>query len=162
MSTTKSLSAVSVSDICQREVVSVSKDDTVSLALSLMVENRASALPVINAAGKCLGIISVSDIIGLIHDLDEEMSDPADPAPEWLVSKVTDHDLGRRRVEELMSTGIASVSAKADLRESAVTILRNKVHRLPVLDGDDRVIGIISTTDILEALVEHLPEAGND
>ena len=152
-------SSLRVRDICQRDVVAVSKDDTVSFALSLIVENRTSALPVINSAEKCLGMISASDIIGLVHELDEETTEPADPAPQWLFSKLKDHDLGRRKVEELMSSSVAAVRLADTLYDAAGVILRNKIHRLPVLDEKDRVAGIVSTTDLLEALVENRPAA---
>jgi CBS domain-containing protein len=153
----ESLYSLNVCDICRRDPVSVSKDDTLSFALTLMVENRTNALPVLNTADKCLGMISASDIINLVHELDEEMGDPADPAPQWLVSKVKDHDLGRRKVFEHMSTVVASVPNSLGIQAASAKMLQNKVHRMPVLDEDERVVGIISTTDILQALVDHCP-----
>ncbi|MDA7978933.1 MAG: CBS domain-containing protein [Pirellulales bacterium] len=154
----KTLFNLRVGDVSQRDVVSVSKEDTVSFALGLMVQNRTAALPVVNSTGGIVGMFSASDIVGLVHDLDEEMRDPAEPAPQWLMTKLRDHDLERQSVADLMSTDVATIARDNSLRDAAATMLRNRVHRLPVVEKDDRVIGIVSTTDILEAFVEHCPE----
>lgn len=142
-------------DVMSRDVVSVHSHATVHEALKLMVENRVSALPVVDRSNRCIGMVSSSDLVELTKDLEDELESlENDPATElWLVKRLvssTTHET----VDELMSGDVASTRPEALLSNVATTMLRNRVHRLPVLDTDDHVVGIISTMDILGAFAD--------
>ncbi len=74
-----------------------------------------------------------------------------------MVGQLASHGMDRRKVEELMSNTVAAVGPETSLTETAQTMLRHRVHRLPVLDEQQRVLGIISTMDILSAFVDGAP-----
>src|SRR5262245_15262504 len=89
-----------VKDVLTTEVVAVNADDTVQEALRLMVENRVSALPVVNGKEVCVGILSATDMLGLTRDLNEELADSqtVEFTPQSLMDRLTEQDFGRRRV----------------------------------------------------------------
>ena len=78
--------------------------------------------------------------------------------PLWgaYLDKLGDH-VGHQSVMELMSNAVVSVGPEAPLFEAASRMLREHVHRLPVVDDNERLLGILSTTDILAAFVECAP-----
>jgi CBS domain-containing protein len=149
-----------VKDVFSKEVVAVNTDDTVQEALRLMVENRVSALPVVNGKEVCVGILSATDLMGLARDLNEELSEVqgAEFTPQSLIDRVAEQDFGRRRVHELMTEVVETIGPDATLAAAARAMLHHQVHRLPVVNERQRLVGIISTTDIMAAFVDGSPE----
>jgi CBS domain-containing protein len=149
-----------VKDVLSKEVVALNADDTVQEALRLMVENRVSALPVVNGKEACVGILSATDLMGLARDLNEELSQVqgAEFTPQSLIDQVAEQDFGRRHVHELMTEVVQTVGPDATLAAAARAMLHHQVHRLPVVNERQRLVGIISTTDIMAAFVDGAPE----
>jgi len=67
-------------------------------------------------------------------------------------------NIGEQSVMDLMTEQVISVSADELLVEAARIMLSQGVHRLPVVDSERRLMGIISTTDVLRAFVEAAPQ----
>jgi acetoin utilization protein AcuB len=63
-------------------------------------------------------------------------------------------NIGDQSVMDLMTEEVVSVAADDLLVHAARIMLAQHVHRLPVIDGQQRLLGIISTTDVLRAFVE--------
>jgi CBS domain-containing protein len=152
--------ALRVRDALTKDVVAVNADDSVQEALRLMVENHVSALPVVNGKELCVGILSSTDLLGLARDLNEELSEMqvAEFTPQSLIDQMAEQDFGRRRVHELMTEIVETVGPEAPLAAAARAMLRHQVHRLPVVNEQQRLVGIISTTDIIAAFVDAAPE----
>jgi CBS domain-containing protein len=125
--------------------------------LVLMVEKRYSALPVVDHRECCVGMISASDVVGLTHELVEELSDPtrvSEVLQQWLVSKLTASGSGHRRVSELMTSSVVSIGPEVPIQQAAYKMLHNRIHHLPVVDEQQRLLGVVSTMDILSNLVD--------
>jgi CBS domain-containing protein len=71
---------------------------------------------------------------------------------------MAEQDFGRRRVHELMTEVVETVGPEATLAAAARAMLRHQVHRLPVVCERGRLVGIISTTDIMAAFVDGAPD----
>jgi CBS domain-containing protein len=150
-----------VKDVLSNEVVTVSPDDTLQAALELMTESHLTALPVISAEERCVGILSASDVVEMARTMNEETRGSAAGDVESYQSvydSVADHDLARRTVGEFMTDSVTTVTGDITLSAAASEMLRYHVHRLPVLDEDGKLLGIISTMDILQAFVAGAPD----
>lgn len=149
-----------VKDMLTKAVVAVNADDTVQEALRFMVENRVSALPVVNGNEVCVGILSATDLMGLTRDLNDDLSEMGslEFTPQRLIDQVAEQDFGRRRVHELMTEVVETIGPEATLVEAARAMLRQQVHRLPVVNERQRLVGILSTTDIVAAFADGAPE----
>jgi CBS domain-containing protein len=150
---------MTVRDVMVKDLVSILPDDTVHDCIQRMVENRVPSLPVLGPHNECLGIVSTSDLIEVTRDIDDDLvnlerSDLM--TGRWLLQRLMD-GIGYSKVQEIMSVDVATVSADTPLARAAREMLRNNVHRLPVVDVKERVIGIVSTTDILSAFVDGDP-----
>lgn len=148
------LSKMRVKDVMSKDVVAVNPNDTLHEALDLIVENRVSALPVINGTGQCVGMLSTSDLIDLTHDLDDEIQNlgrsEASQRP-WLVEQLS-QALGAERVSEQMTPDVETIGPEVSVPDAAAAMVRNRVHRLPVADDNGRLLGIVSTVDIMRAV----------
>lgn len=139
-------------DIMTAPVVCVAPDTKLVTIVELMLEHRISAVPVIDADGGLVGIVSEGD---LMHR--KELGVPAERS--WWLSA-----LGGRAMlaeefvkahattaEELMTTEVIVVGEDTALPEIARQLERNRIKRVPVIAAG-RVVGIVSRANLLQAL----------
>ena len=145
-----------VKDSMQPHVVTVNAQDTVHDALERMLENKVSALPVLDHRGHCVGILSSRDFVDMTHELDEDFHEASHESEVWwsVFIRNLSENIGDQSVMDLMTEEVISVAADDLLVDAARTMLSQRVHRLPVTDDQKRLLGIISTTDVLRAFVE--------
>ncbi len=153
------LSKLRVRDVMNTHVVTVNPNDTLHEALELIHENRVSALPVVNGRDQCVGMLSTSDLIELTHDLDDEIQNlgRAEPSQRpWLVEQLS-QALGAEPVSSQMTPDVETISPEVSVPEAAAAMLRNRVHRLPVTESNGRLLGIVSTVDIMRVVADGAP-----
>jgi len=150
-------SRTTLKDVISGHFVCASPQDSLRKALAAMLDNRVSALPVIDEDKRCVGVISVTDILGFTKELSEEVNSVSRAIQLNRVSLTEkfDHlDLLNERVEDWMSPDPITVGIDSSVRLAAKRILENQVHRLIVVDERQRVAGIVSTMDLLAILTE--------
>jgi acetoin utilization protein AcuB/CBS domain-containing protein len=114
-------------------------------ALALMREHDVRRLPVVIDTGELRGIITQGDIRGA-DVLRAAGIDPFDIAGA----------LRQVKVYEVMSNDPITVTPETSLREAAMLMIENKIGGLPVVDEHGSVLGIITESDLFEALVQQL------
>lgn len=144
-----------VSDYMVKNVVTIKHTDSVKDAAKIMISKRIGALPVLNADGKLVGVVTQSDFIpknknvprsGIaIPYLFNEMSTGEDLKQEYEQHKT-------KPVSDVMSTSVWTTTKEATLLDAANLMMSKDVNRLPVMDGD-KIIGIISRHDLLKAMI---------
>ncbi len=155
-----------VRDVMTRNVISIASDETVLKAAELMLQNRISGLPVVDATGSLVGVVTEGDFLrrGEIGTQRRR--------PKWLEFLVGPGRLASdyvqasgRRVQEVMSTDPVTVSEDDSLETVVELMERRHVKRLPVL-RDGKMVGIVSRANLLYALAslarDVRPPAGDD
>ncbi len=115
--------------------VTLSQDAIVSDALRLMKENRIGGIPVVAEDKTLLGIVTNRDLR-------------------------FEKDLKRPVVEIMTSKGIVTTSESTDLSTAEEILQKNKIEKLPVVDANNRLIGLITFRDIIK--VKEYPESCKD
>ncbi len=159
----KQLSQLRVKDVMSKDVVAINPDDTLHEALDLICENRVSALPVVDSHGHCIGMLSTSDLINLTHELDDELQNlgrTSEMKPQWLIEQLAEA-LGSERVSEQMTPNAETIDQELTVCDAAAMMMRNRVHRLPVIDRNKKLLGIISTMDIMGVVAEGAAQPTN-
>jgi len=123
-------------------VLTVRADTTVREAATLLLENRITAAPVLDAGGELIGIVSESDLV-----VDRFGHDPRNQ-----VRPVQDEPPGPQTVGEVMTTPVIALGPSADAADLAETMLGSDVRSIPIVEGAT-VIGIVSRRDLLRTLV---------
>jgi CBS domain-containing protein len=140
-------------DIMTTSVVCIRPDATVLEAARLLLGERISALPVIDATGRLKGIVSEGD---LIHraEIGSEKS-----TPRWKALFAEDATLARdylkahgRTVADVMSHPVVMVEEGTELSVVAARMDEFSIKRLPVV-RDGKVVGIVSRANLLQALI---------
>jgi CBS domain-containing protein len=143
---------VIAADIMVREVVTIDPDESVARAAALMTANDVSALPVISADGRLVGIISEADLLRR-KEIATATNRPSwvetiTPAATVAAEFVKSHG---KRVADLMSKDVISVGETASLNDIVALLERNRIKRVPVVRGD-QLVGIVSRGNLIQAL----------
>ena len=125
--------------------VTISVAAPLSEALALMREHDVRRLPATLDTGELRGIITQGDIRGA-DVLRVAGLDPVDIADA----------LRHVKIYEVMSQDPLTVTPETGLREAALLMIENKIGGLPVVDVESTVVGIITESDLFEALVQQL------
>ena len=149
-----------VKEILTRDTVTLDAEDSVHEALTLMGENRVSALPVVDRKNRCIGILSTADLVDMTRDTDEELRqlDMMDAGTTKILVDKLAHSLGNEKVHAYMTDSVTTVGLETPIARAAREMLRNHVHHLPVVDHHDCLIGIVSTMDILAEFADAAPD----
>ena len=144
-------------DVMQREVITVTPETRVEDALRLMARHHISGLPVVDATGTAVGILSEGDLLRRI-ELGTETR--LSPWRAWIAGPGREAgDYARshaRQVGEVMTVPIVSVTPDTDLAEVVALMESRRIKRIPVLENG-RIAGIVTRADLLRALARQLP-----
>jgi CBS domain-containing protein len=157
MTNSSKIDSKSVREFMTNHVVAVNPNDSVADALQLMVENRISAVPVVDGRERCVGMLSSTDLLGLALQLGgelETLNNSEGLTHELLIDKLEKTGFSDQVVNEVMTHVAVTVLPDTAIVDAAAAMVRNRVHRLAVTDAKGRLIGLISTLDIVRALAE--------
>jgi len=155
------LPPINASDVMTRNVVSVGPETPTRVVAKLLLEKRISAVPVIDANGALIGMVSESDLIRREIDRRAEdrfwwlemIAEGEDLASEFLeYVKRTD-----RPVREVMVAPVITVVEDSPLQMVAAALQEHHIKRVPVL-RNGQMVGIISRIDLIRALAQPRPK----
>ena len=140
-------------DVMTRNVLTVGPESSVAQAIRLMLNNNISGLPVLAADRKVVGILTEGDLLRRGETGTERhrprwleiLMGPGRAAGEY----VRTHG---RKVADIMSTDVVSVSADTPLDEVVGLMERRRIKRVPVVEGE-ALVGIVSRADLLRSLL---------
>ena len=140
-------------DVMTEDVVSVGPEASVEAIARLLLERRISAVPVIGADGRLLGIVSEGDLMRRAETRTErrsswwlELLDGREGSAERYLKS---HGLTAR---DVMTPQPVTVAESTPLEKVATLLERHKIKRVPVVRGK-KVVGIVSRANLLHALV---------
>jgi len=133
--------------------VSINEHATLQDAAAILTKRNISAAPVINDAGRPIGVLSRTDIIRFSSGVPDAPLMLGDFINEAITLSAPAH-LNSVLVQQVMTPGILSVDLDASLAEVCEKLLAGKVHRLFVIDVDGALVGVISVLDALRCLTQ--------
>lgn len=143
-----------VKDIMITNVKSIHPDTPICQALEMLSKEGLSGLPVIDAHNTLLGVFTEKDIIRyILPGYVQKVGTFIYQDDSKTIKNKVNELLHQRTVAQIMRKEVITISPDASLSEAARTILIEKIRRLPVVDKDRRVIGIIARQDIVKAFV---------
>ena len=147
------------SEVMTRSVVTIAPTATIQDAIRLMLGQRISGLPVVDAQGALVGILTEGDLLHRAETGTEWkhpawlsfLRGPARAAEEFVRSH-------GRHVEDVMTRDVLTIEEDTTLDRVVEMMDRKRVKRLPVT-RDGRLTGVVSRSDLLRALAARLSEA---
>lgn len=143
-------------DLMTTNVITVQPDDDVEKAARLLLDHHISGLPVVDGEGKVVGIISEADLVLQAGEIRGPAYTVVLGAIIYLENpRRFTEDLKRlvaQRVGDLMSRKVYTVGPDDPLERVATIMVEKGVNRVPVVDEDGRLAGIISRQDLVRTM----------
>ena len=134
------IEAVPVEQLMTTDLVTVTADEGVESAASTILEKEAGSLVALDADGQLAGILTCTDLTELVPD----GAVPADAT-----------------VGDYMTETVTTTEPDESIQDAAVKMITKQIQHLPVVDGDDEVVGMLSTTD-LTAHLTYMDSSGTE
>ena len=122
-----------VARIMSTDVYTVAPDTLVEDAAQRMLAEEIGSVVVVGTDNDVLGILTSTDFVQIVAE-----REPKDQTP----------------VSRYMSTGVITTDAQATIAETAAVMTDHGFHHLPVVDDEEGVVGMLSTTDLATYLSE--------
>ena len=134
------IEAVPVEQLMTTDLVTVTPDEGVETAASTILEKEAGSLVALDDDGQLSGILTCTDLTELV-------SDGAVPADAT--------------VDDYMTEDVTTTEPDESIQDAAVKMITRQIQHLPVVDADDEVVGMLSTTD-LTAHLTYMDSSGTE
>lgn len=144
-------------DVMVKKVITINKNASVAELSELLVKNKISGVPVVDDSGKLVGIATEGDLI--VRDADLHF-------PRYfklLDSIIYLESLNKfkrnlrkylgTKVEDVMTSKVKIVKEDTPVNVVANIMIRVNVNRVPVLDNDGNLVGIITRADIVKSMI---------
>lgn len=136
--------ALLVEQIMTFPVVTISAEDSLEKAWRIVREKGYRHLPVIDDSGKPIGLLSDRDLMrGKPAKAHRDQNLKSKDPPET--------------VSDLMATQVLTAARETEIREAARAMINEQIGCLPVVEEDGLLAGILTTTDIMRAVVNKAP-----
>jgi len=139
-------------DVMVSNVITVGPDACLRDVAQILLTNRISAVPVVGADGKILGIVSEGDLMRRVE------AGTGRHRPWWLAmltgrevlaaEYVKEHS---RKVTDVMTRKVVTAAPETPLHDIATLLEKNGIKRVPIVEND-KVVGIVSRANLLQAL----------
>jgi CBS domain-containing membrane protein len=141
---TERLVALRVADVMTKNVVTVSVQQPLADVAANFAKHKITAAPVVDQHGVCVGMVSACDFMFRVST-DAEQS-------------TNDNSNGHPTAGSLMSRSVQTVNGGAALVAAARMMCTAHLHHLPVVDEGGCPVGILSTLDVVAAMVNSVEE----
>ena len=139
---------IPVKDVMTMSVIAIKEDSDINEAARVLSEGNVSGLPVVDSENSVIGVITEADILSA-----------AGMEKGYTFKDILRHIFGepprkkkkRDKVKDMMTAPAITTKPDRDIREVAGILDEKQIKRLPVVDDENRLIGIISRADIVRA-----------
>ena len=147
---------IKANDIMTTEIITVTPEMEIAQAAKLLLENRINGAPVINEAGKLVGILCQSDLIAQqksipIPSLFTLLDGYIPLTPSKRMDKEVEK-IAATKVAEAMTPNPVTVEPGTEIEKVAALMVEKNYHTLPVVDAG-KLVGILGKEDVLRTLI---------
>jgi predicted transcriptional regulator len=151
---TKPLFSLTVADLMSTNLVLIPEEMSLKGAAHRLAQSAVTGAPVIDADGRCVGVLSATDFVHWMDRHIEHHPTACATSPAFCASwQIIDSEaLPDASVRDYMTRDPVTVGTEATLGELARKMIDVHIHRVIVTDKSARPVGIVSSTDILAAV----------
>ncbi len=144
-------------DIMVKKVITINKDESIEKLSNLLIKNNISGVPVLDESGKMVGIATEGDIIVKGTDLHFPRYFKLLDSIIYLDSlnkfKTTLKKYLGTKVEDIMTGNVRTVREDMPVSEVADMMIKYNINRVPVVDDEGNLVGIITRRDIVKSII---------
>ncbi|MCP1972665.1 CBS-domain-containing membrane protein [Bradyrhizobium elkanii] len=146
-------------DVMVSPVITVRASATVRHVASILLKHRISAVPVVDDGGKVIGVVTESDLLHRTEAGTER------PYSWWLGLLTGDAQMASDyvrshavKVNDVMTREVVTTGPETPLHEIAMLLEKHGIKRIPIVDRNDQLVGIVSRANLLQAVATARPK----
>ena len=130
-----------ISEIMTEEVQVVERDQELQDVVEILTEYSVQHVPIVEG-GRLVGLVSAGDIMEYsMNTLSKQFGQPPDTST-----------IEHAKIEKIMQTGIVTLSPRSTVLAAAEILSRGDIHSVPIIDDQENLIGIVTSTDLINFL----------
>jgi len=137
-----------IAELMSTELVTATPDMSLKEAARRLATHGVSGLPVVDADDKVVGVLSEADVVA--KEVDQRRAS-GNALVRLLEGPLLDERFDAVTVGEAMSDPAVVIRADKEVADAAARMLSEGINRLPVVDGDGRLVGIVTRADLVRA-----------
>lgn len=125
-----------------KNIATITPECSVSKAFQILTEERHSQLPVVNNENQVVGLVT------------EKLLAEVNPSKATSLSVYEiNYLLSKTKVRDIMRTGIFKINQSKQIEDAALVMNENRIGFLPVVDDNERLVGVITRLDVIKAFM---------
>ncbi|PDT78424.1 CBS domain-containing protein [Bradyrhizobium sp. C9] len=140
-------------DVMVSPVITVGADATVRQVASTLLQHRISAVPIVDAGGRIVGIVTEGDLMHRAEAGTER------PYSWWLRLLAGDAQMASdyvkshaARVKDIMTREVVTAAPETPLHKIAMLLEKHQIKRIPIVARDGQLVGIVARANLLQAV----------
>ena len=146
----------SVKDVMKTDVVSIGPDATVEELAHLLAKEHLGGVPVVDASGRLVGIVTEGDLVAMDTDLHFPFYIQFLDSFIYLESRKKFEERLRKTVgafvKDVMTDHVHTVHPGDSVRQVATLMSQHRINRIPVVDADGKLVGIVGRHEVLSTI----------
>lgn len=139
-----------VKDLMTKTVVTVGPEVPLKEAVKILKEKRISGLPVLDKTGIVIGVITISDVLKMLEQI-YGLKETEKKSPDLKLSDMYEEEKASAKVGDVMATEVYTVQQEDSLEKVMRLMFHNKVHTIPVVDDNGKLVGVVGKRDMMYA-----------
>lgn len=155
---------IEIRDVMQKNVIKFKADDRIVDVSQSLRDNKISGAPVVDDQEKVIGVVSEGDIMRLLEVHSPRLNLILPSPLDWIELPIRmkyefdeiAEDMNRAAlvlIGEIMTKKVFTIKQDDDVSDAAQIMDTHSVNRLPVVDDEGKLIGIVTRGDIISAMV---------
>jgi CBS domain-containing protein len=140
-------------DIMTSKVISVKKESTIEHLIRILIKYGISGVPVVDLENNIVGVVTEADIIIRESDLPFPLSFGFAFYKNYENFLKNNQEYLQTKVEDIMTKKIKTVEENTPLSKIVNIMINNNINRLPVVDKNNKLTGLIARSDILKSML---------
>lgn len=138
-----------VEAVMARDLITMSPNHTLGEAIHTIQEHQLRHIPIVDEEGRLVGILSDRDVLRHLPYQSHGLHTPSGKFREDLFRVEEARSALTQRIEGIMTTKLVTIRPDCPVIEAAMILMKKKIGVLPVLDSQDKMVGILSVLDLL-------------
>ena len=137
-----------VKQLMSKKVIKVKAGSSLEQAATVLIKNKISGAPVVDAAGKMVGVISEKDLFTALYP---NFTDILGDVSAWFDNEKREYKLKAKKeiiIDSIMTKKVITISPDAAVLEAGGKLITNSIHRLVVIGPGKKIMGVITRSDI--------------
>jgi CBS domain-containing protein len=137
-----------VRELMTKNVITISPEASLKEAGELFKEKRVSGLPVMDEAGKVVGIVTITDMMRILSQI-YALKESEKAHEDIKLSGMYEEEKAKAKVKNIMSKSVTVLGEESPIEEVMRLMFNDNIHTIPITNSQGKLVGVIGRRDMV-------------